>query len=93
MSIIDLLKDKTTDVIERNMALYSTNQVYIFLQRHLKTQAASHVLVTALANGIRNLPISCIPARTHINIVIEHMKQRNMKVAGEYKITFEQILL
>ncbi len=111
LSITDLLKDKTTDVIQRNMARrLSTLQskcISFFrgISRH-KRVAASHVLVTMISSSQRNkkpyaLPISCIPykgfseskARSHINGVIEHMKKRNMKVAAEYKISFEQILL
>ena len=61
------------------------------VSRH-KRVAASHVLVTMISSSQRNkkpyaLPISCIPykglseskARSHINSVIEHLKERNMR--------------
>ena len=64
--------------------------------RH-KRKAATHILVTMISPCERNrkpyaLPICCMPyaslneaqARTHINMVIEEMAKRNMKVAGKY---------
>lgn len=62
--------------------------------RHRRT-AATHILVTMVSPCERNrkpyaLPICCVPyvslneaqARAHINLVIEEMVKRNMKVAG-----------
>ena len=101
LSIYDLLKDDSTDVIQANIARrLSTLQskclsFFQCISRH-KRVAASHVLVTMISSSQRNkkpyaVPISCIPykglseskARSHINSVISHMKNRNMKVAGE----------
>ena len=63
--------------------------------RHKRT-AATHILVTMTSPHERNrkpyaLPIFCMPyatlneaqARAHINLVIEEMVKRNMKVAGK----------
>lgn len=61
-----------------------------------KRTAATHILVTMISPCERNrkpyaLPICCMPyvslnesqARAHINLVIEEMVKRNMKVAGK----------
>ena len=68
------------------------------LTRHKRT-AATHILVTMVSPCERNrkpyvLPICCMPyaslneaqARAHINLVIDEMVKRNMKVAGKYMI-------
>ncbi len=65
------------------------------VSRHTRN-AATHMLVTMISSSKRNkkpyaLPICCIPykglsesaARSHINQVINKMKDRNMKVAGK----------
>ncbi len=75
LSITDLLKDKTTDVIQRNMA----RRLSTLYQVHLKTwlRLTSWWRFTHKLHSLQRL------APTHINGVIEQRK------AGEYKITFE----